>query len=62
MTNVLPIDQGTLGTKAILVDGDGNVVSLSEQAVRPQICPTAVSRSIPWAYRLRSWAQVTTRY
>ena len=35
MTNVLPIDQGTLGTKAILVDGDGNVVSLSEQAVRP---------------------------
>ena len=39
MTTVLTIDQGTSGTKALVVDGDGNLLGLSEQAVRPHYLP-----------------------
>jgi glycerol kinase len=39
MTTVLTIDQGTSGTKAIVVDSDGNLLGLSEQAVRPAYLP-----------------------
>lgn len=35
MTNVLAIDQGTSGTKAVVVDETGSVLSLSEVPVRP---------------------------
>jgi glycerol kinase len=35
MTIVLAIDQGTSGTKAVVVDADGTVLGLAEQAVRP---------------------------
>jgi glycerol kinase len=36
MTTVLTIDQGTSGTKAIVVDGDGTLLGLSERPVRPR--------------------------
>lgn len=36
MTNVLAIDQGTSGTKAIVVGEDGTVVSIAEAVLRPQ--------------------------
>lgn len=36
MTHLLAIDQGTSGTKAIVVDGAGAVVSVAEVALRPQ--------------------------
>jgi glycerol kinase len=36
MTHVLAIDQGTSGTKAIVVDADGSVVSIAEASLRPQ--------------------------
>ncbi|AEV72641.1 glycerol kinase [Mycolicibacterium rhodesiae NBB3] len=39
MPTVLAIDQGTSGTKAVVVDGDGNLLGLSEQPVRPQYLP-----------------------
>jgi glycerol kinase len=39
MTTVLAIDQGTSGTKAIVVDGEGNLRGLAEQPVRPHYLP-----------------------
>ena len=36
MQHVLAIDQGTSGTKAIVVDGTGRIVSIAEVALRPQ--------------------------
>lgn len=39
MTTVLAIDQGTSGTKAVVVDGDGTVLALSEVPVRPSYLP-----------------------
>jgi glycerol kinase len=39
MTTVLTIDQGTSGTKAIVVDGDGTLLGLSERPVRPRYLP-----------------------
>ena len=36
MQHVLAIDQGTSGTKAIVVDEAGRVVSIAEVAVRPE--------------------------
>jgi glycerol kinase len=39
MTTVLAIDQGTSGTKAVVVDQDGTVLALAEQAVRPSYSP-----------------------
>ncbi|MDT7575364.1 MAG: glycerol kinase [Pseudonocardiales bacterium] len=39
MSTVLTIDQGTSGTKALVVDGGGNVLGLSEHPVRPQYLP-----------------------
>ncbi len=39
MTTVLTIDQGTSGTKALVVDGDGNLLGLSEHPVRPHYMP-----------------------
>lgn len=36
MTHLLAIDQGTSGTKAIVVDGTGAVVAVAEVALRPQ--------------------------
>lgn len=39
MTTVLAIDQGTSGTKAVVVDEDGTVLALSEVAVRPTYLP-----------------------
>ena len=37
--NVLAIDQGTSGTKAIVVDGEGSVLSIAEVTVRPVYLP-----------------------
>ena len=39
MTNVLSIDQGTSGTKALVVDGEGNLVGLAEHSVRTYYLP-----------------------
>lgn len=39
MTTVLAIDQGTSGTKAVVVDADGRVLGLSEVPVRPDYLP-----------------------
>jgi glycerol kinase len=39
MTHVLAIDQGTSGTKAIVVDDAGQVVSIAEVALRPEYLP-----------------------
>jgi glycerol kinase len=39
VSTVLTIDQGTSGTKALVVDGDGNVLGVSEQPVRPDYLP-----------------------
>ena len=39
MTHVLAIDQGTSGTKAIVVDDAGRVVSIAESALRPDYLP-----------------------
>lgn len=39
MTIVLAIDQGTSGTKAVVVDGDDQVLGVSEVAVRPTYLP-----------------------
>lgn len=39
MTRVLAIDQGTSGTKAVVVDHDGTVRGLSEVPVRPAYLP-----------------------
>ncbi|GAB2711409.1 FGGY family carbohydrate kinase [Arthrobacter bambusae] len=39
MTTVLSIDQGTSGTKAVVVDGGGKIQGLAEQAVRPHYLP-----------------------
>ncbi|MEP6842037.1 MAG: FGGY family carbohydrate kinase [Pseudolysinimonas sp.] len=36
MTTVLAIDQGTSGTKAVVVDGAGKILGLSELPVRPR--------------------------
>ena len=35
MTNVLAIDQGTSGTKAIVADGAGQVLAIAEQPLHP---------------------------
>lgn len=39
VTTVLAIDQGTSGTKAVVVAADGTVLSLAEQPVRPRYLP-----------------------
>ncbi|MGV9595158.1 FGGY family carbohydrate kinase [Streptosporangium sandarakinum] len=39
MTTVLAIDQGTSGTKAVVVDGDDTVLGLAELPVRPAYLP-----------------------
>ena len=39
MTHLLAIDQGTSGTKAIVVDGAGRVVSIAEVTLRPEYLP-----------------------
>ncbi|MFK4295259.1 glycerol kinase [Arthrobacter sp. GAS37] len=39
MTTVLSIDQGTSGTKAVVVDGSGKILGLAEQTVRPHYLP-----------------------
>jgi glycerol kinase len=39
VSTVLTIDQGTSGTKALVVDGGGTVLGLSERPVRPQYLP-----------------------
>lgn len=39
MTTVLAIDQGTSGTKAVVVDGDDNILGVSEVVVRPTYLP-----------------------
>ena len=39
MTHVLAIDQGTSGTKAIVVDATGRVVSIAEVPLRPEYLP-----------------------
>lgn len=39
MTHVLAVDQGTSGTKAIVVDDTGHVVSIAEVALRPVYLP-----------------------
>ncbi|CAN5841225.1 FGGY family carbohydrate kinase [soil metagenome] len=39
MTHVLAIDQGTSGTKAIVVDDSGQVVSIAEVTLRPVYLP-----------------------
>src|SRR5690242_20223455 len=39
MQHFLAIDQGTSGTKAIVVDAAGRVVSIAEVAVRPEYLP-----------------------
>jgi len=39
MTTVLAIDQGTSGTKAVVVDGSGKVRSLIERSLRPEYLP-----------------------
>jgi glycerol kinase len=39
MTHVLAIDQGTSGTKAIVVDASGRVVSIAEVTLRPEYLP-----------------------
>jgi glycerol kinase len=39
MTNVLAIDQGTSGTKAIVVDGSGQILSIAEIVLRPDYLP-----------------------
>jgi len=39
MTHVLAVDQGTSGTKAIVVDDAGDVVSIAEVALRPGYLP-----------------------
>ncbi|MFE4950179.1 FGGY family carbohydrate kinase [Leifsonia sp. NPDC056665] len=36
MTTVLAIDQGTSGTKAVVVDGEGSILGLAELPVRPR--------------------------
>jgi glycerol kinase len=39
VTTVLAIDQGTSGTKAVVVDDDGGVLGLSEHIIRPAYLP-----------------------
>ena len=39
MTTVLAIDQGTSGTKAIVVDPQGRIQGLAEQALKPVYLP-----------------------
>ncbi len=39
MSTVLTIDQGTSGTKALVVDGGGDVLGLAEEPVRPRYLP-----------------------
>ncbi len=39
MTRILAIDQGTSGTKAIMVDADGTVLSLAETSLQPRYLP-----------------------
>ncbi|PVE13206.1 FGGY family carbohydrate kinase [Streptomyces scopuliridis] len=39
MTAILAIDQGTSGTKAIVVDADGGTVAIAEETVRPTYLP-----------------------
>jgi glycerol kinase len=39
MTHVLAIDQGTSGTKAIVVDDAGQVIAIAEVALRPEYLP-----------------------
>lgn len=52
MTHLLAIDQGTSGTKAIVVDysdGSGRVVSVAEVALRPQYLPGGAVEQDPEA-------------
>ncbi|MFE2846039.1 FGGY family carbohydrate kinase [Streptomyces scopuliridis] len=39
MTAILAIDQGTSGTKAIVVDADGGTIAIAEETVRPTYLP-----------------------
>jgi glycerol kinase len=39
MTTVLAVDQGTSGTKAVVVDGEGRLLSLAEQEIHPRYLP-----------------------
>jgi glycerol kinase len=45
--SVLAIDQGTSGTKAIVVDDSGAVLSLAEESVRPQYLADAAVEQSP---------------
>jgi glycerol kinase len=54
MTYVLAIDQGTSGTKAIVVDEAGQVVSIAETALRPDYLPGGGVEQDPEAL----WASV----
>jgi glycerol kinase len=54
MTYVLAIDQGTSGTKAIVVDEAGQVVSIAEVALRPDYLPGGGVEQDPEAL----WASV----
>ncbi|MEU0498482.1 FGGY family carbohydrate kinase [Mycobacterium sp. NPDC006124] len=54
MTHVLAIDQGTSGTKAIVVDDVGRVVSIAEVALRPRYLPGGGVEQDPEAL----WASV----
>lgn len=49
MTTVLAIDQGTSGTKAVVVDGDGLLRGVSEVAVRPTYLPGGAVEQDPGA-------------
>lgn len=49
MTTVLAIDQGTSGTKAIVVDGDGTVVGVAEEPLTPCYRPGGVVEQDPLA-------------
>ncbi|MCV7225499.1 FGGY family carbohydrate kinase [Mycolicibacterium komossense] len=54
MTHVLAIDQGTSGTKAIVVDDGGQVVSIAETSLRPKYLPGGGVEQDPEAL----WASV----
>jgi len=47
MNTVLAIDQGTSGTKAVVVDGDGAVRGLAEVPIRPDYRPGGVVEQDP---------------
>lgn len=49
MTHVLAVDQGTSGTKAIVVDESGRVLSIAEIALRPGYLPGGAVEGDPEA-------------